>query len=146
MTMQYFNKADCVIFAYDCTSEETFNSMRHWVRQFDQHTKGRLDIEKILVGNKCDMTDEKLIEAEQGLELAKEFGMHFFETSAKTGHNVQEAFIYLAQKVKEKRERNAVLNPPTEQNNNNAAPIKIGGEDAGAKGKVKGGKKKGGCC
>ena len=32
MTMQYFNKADCVLFVYDCTNEETFNSMRHWVR------------------------------------------------------------------------------------------------------------------
>ena len=112
MTMQYFNKADCVIFAYDCTSEDSFNSMRHWVRQFDSHTHGRMDIEKVLVGNKCDMTDEKMIEAEQGADLAKEFGMQFFETSAKTGHNVQEAFIYLAQKVKEKREKMAQLNPP----------------------------------
>ena len=98
------------MFTYDCTSEESFNSMRHWVRQFDSHTHGRLDIEKLLVGNKCDMTDEKMIEAAQGADLAKEFGMHFFETSAKTGQNVQEAFIYLAQKVKEKREKNEAFN------------------------------------
>jgi len=38
--------------------------------------------------------------------------MQFFETSAKTGQNVQEAFIYLAKKVKEKREKIAALNPP----------------------------------
>ena len=44
MTMQYFNKADCVIFAYDCTSEDSFNSMRHWIRQFESHTNGRTDI------------------------------------------------------------------------------------------------------
>ena len=71
----------------------------------------------MLVGNKCDMTDEKMIEAEQGADLAKEFGMQFFETSAKTGLNVQEAFIYLAQKVKEKREKMALLNPPVQETN-----------------------------
>jgi Ras-related protein Rab-8A len=88
MTMQYFTKADCVIFAYDCTSEESFSSMRHWVRQFESHTSGRTDIEKVLVGNKADLKNEKLIEAEQGAALAQEFGMKFFETSAKTGQNV----------------------------------------------------------
>ena len=110
MTMQYFNKADCVIFAYDCTSEESFSSMRHWIRQFESHTNGRTDIEKVLVGNKCDITDEKMIEAEQGKALASEFGMEFFETSAKTGLNVQNAFIQLAQKVKVKREKLAAVN------------------------------------
>ena len=38
MTMQYFNKANCVVFAYDCTSETSFESMQHWIRQFDAHT------------------------------------------------------------------------------------------------------------
>jgi Ras-related protein Rab-8A len=112
-----------------------------------------MDIEKVLVGNKCDMTDEKMIEAEQGAALANEFGMQFFETSAKTGLNVQEAFIYLAKKVKEKREKMAALNPaPQVKNdegasanpNGNQSNIKIGGETgkAGKDGK----KKKKGCC
>ena len=110
MTMQYFNKADCVIFAYDCTSEESFNSMRHWIRQFESHTNGRADIEKVLVGNKSDMTDEKMIEAEQGAALAAEFSMSFYETSAKTGLNVQLVFSSLAQKVKDKREALLAVN------------------------------------
>ncbi len=86
MTMQYFNKADCVIFAYDCTQEESFESVRHWVRQFESHTAGRSDmIEKVLIGNKCDMVGDKVVHPEQGQALAKEFNMAFFETSAKTG-------------------------------------------------------------
>jgi len=45
-------------------------------------------VEKVLIGNKADMLDKKVISTEQGIALAKEHGMAFFETSAKTGHNV----------------------------------------------------------
>jgi hypothetical protein len=58
----------------------------------------------VLVGNKADMTAERAVDPEQGAALAKEFGMQFFETSAKTGLNVQEVFIFLAQKVKSRKE------------------------------------------
>ena len=56
------------------------------------------------------MSEEKMIDGEQGAALAAEFGMQFYETSAKTGLNVQTAFISLAQKVKEKREKLAQIN------------------------------------
>ena len=56
------------------------------------------------------MTDEKMIEAEQGAALAAEFGMSFYETSAKTGLNVQLVFSSLAQKVKDKREALLAVN------------------------------------
>ena len=52
-----------MIFVYDCTSEETFNSMRHWIRNFESHTQGRTEIQKILVGNKSDMVDEKIVDS-----------------------------------------------------------------------------------
>ena len=56
------------------------------------------------------MTDEKMIEAEQGAALAAEFSMSFYETSAKTGLNVQLVFSSLAQKVKDKREALLAVN------------------------------------
>ena len=79
-----------IILAYDCTSEESFNNVRNWVRQIEVHAQP--NVEKILIGNKADLVDKKVIETEQGLALAKEYGMGFFETSARTGNNVNEAF------------------------------------------------------
>ena len=53
-------------------------------------------MEKVLIGNKADLTDKKVIETEQGLALAKEFGMAFFETSARSGNNVNETFFHIS--------------------------------------------------
>lgn len=55
----------------------------------------------ILVGNKSDMTDRRVISTEQGQALADELGIPFLEASAKTNDNVEESFFSLARRVKE---------------------------------------------
>lgn len=44
----------------------------------------------MLLGNKTDLPDQRQIQPEQGEAMAREFGIKFFETSAKTGQNVEE--------------------------------------------------------
>ena len=63
------------------------------------------NVEKILIGNKADLTDKKVIDYEQGAALAKEFGMQFFETSARSGHNVNETFFYISKQIKDKQQK-----------------------------------------
>ena len=57
---------------------------------------------KILVGNKCDMTDEKVVSTEEGEKLAAEFGIQFWECSAKNDINVDDAFIGIGRAVKDR--------------------------------------------
>ena len=105
ITQTYYKGAMGIILAYDCTSEDSFNNVRNWVRQIEVHASS--NVEKILIGNKADLTDKKVIDTEQGMALAKEFGMAFFETSARSGHNVNETFYHISKQIKDKQQKAA---------------------------------------
>mmetsp|Transcript_13699 Transcript_13699/g.32462 ORF Transcript_13699/g.32462 Transcript_13699/m.32462 type:complete len:105 (-) Transcript_13699:68-382(-) len=59
----------------------------------------------MLIGNKSDLNHRRAVSTEEGEAFAKEHGLVFLETSAKTAHNVEEAFINTARKIYEKIEQ-----------------------------------------
>jgi Ras-related protein Rab-8A len=68
--------------------------IRTWFQNVEQHaTEG---VHKILIGNKCDWTEKRVVSEDQGRALAQELGIPFIETSAKSNINVEEAFFSLA--------------------------------------------------
>ena len=75
------------------SNKSSFEKVTNWIKEVELYSS--TDKSKILVGNKCDKSEKKLTE-EEGKNLADEFNIHFFETSAKTGYNVNEAFEFLA--------------------------------------------------
>ena len=56
---------------------------------------------KVLVGNKCDLTDKRKVSKEEGDELAKHFGIPYLETSAKSNICVEESFTTMARQIKQ---------------------------------------------
>ena len=95
----------------------------------------------ILIGNKKDLEDKRQVSYEEGEAFAKENGLMFLETSAKTAYNVVESFNLSAECILKKKKKNGVdptINSNVRLDNNNP-----GGINSGIYEKKK---KKGGCC
>lgn len=87
ITTAYYRGAMGFILMYDITNEESFNSVQDWVTQIKNYSWDNAQV--ILVGNKCDMEEERVISTERGKQLAEQLGVRFFETSAKENINVK---------------------------------------------------------
>jgi len=98
ITTAYYRGAMGILLVYDVTDADSFENVRNWMRQIDQHATEAVN--KVLVGNKCDAEEElRQVSAAQGEELAQSYGIKFFETSAKTGKSVDAAFTEIASDI-----------------------------------------------
>lgn len=93
--MTYFRGAHGIILVYDVTDPLSFENIRSWMSNLQANAAA--DVDRILIGNKCDMADKRVISTQRGQDLANEYGIPFFETSAKSSINVEECFMSLAQ-------------------------------------------------
>ncbi|TNN45817.1 Ras-related protein Rab-15 [Liparis tanakae] len=97
---RWYQSADTdmgIFLVYDITSERSFQHIMKWASDVDEYAPEK--VRKILVGNKSDEESKRQVATEQGIKLAKAYGMDFFETSAFTNQNITETFTRLAEQV-----------------------------------------------
>ena len=99
ITKSYYSNAACCIFAYSISDEDSFKSINEWFENFKNFSNPNIVL--ILVGNKNDLNDMRIIDEEKGKVLASQFGMEFFECSAKTGYNINEIFKKACERINE---------------------------------------------
>lgn len=103
VTHAYYRDAEALLLLYDITNRASFDNIRAWLTEIGEYAQK--DVVIMLLGNKCDMNHERVIRSEEGENLAKEYGVPFMETSAKTGLNVDVAFLAVAKELKQRAGR-----------------------------------------
>lgn len=93
ITSAYYKGSHGVILVYDVTDRESFNNVANWINETRKHAG--TNIVKVLVGNKCDLTEARKVTTKEGQEYAEREKMLFFETSAKAKINIEETFMGL---------------------------------------------------
>ncbi|CAN6458330.1 unnamed protein product [Victoria cruziana] len=85
---------------YDVTEQESFNNVKQWLNEIDRYASD--SVCKLLVGNKCDLVDDKAVDTDTAKAFADELGIPFLETSAKDSINVEQAFLTMAGEIKKR--------------------------------------------
>eukprot|EP00271_Cylindrocystis_brebissonii_P013515 TRINITY_DN33381_c0_g1_i1.p1 TRINITY_DN33381_c0_g1~~TRINITY_DN33381_c0_g1_i1.p1 ORF type:complete len:203 (+),score=35.17 TRINITY_DN33381_c0_g1_i1:195-803(+) len=98
ITSSYYRGAHGIIVVYDVTDQESFNNVKQWLNEIDRYASE--SVNKLLVGNKCDLTAKKVVDYQTAKAFADEIGIPFLETSAKNATNVEQAFMTMAAEIK----------------------------------------------
>jgi len=130
ITSSYYRGAHGIIVVYDVTDQESFNNVKQWLQEIDRYACE--NVNKLLVGNKCDLTNKKVVDYTSAKEYADQLGIPFLETSAKNATNVEQAFMTMAAEIKNR------VGPPAAAQQG-AAGVKIDSKPVQTGGS-------GGCC
>ena len=84
---------------YDITRRQTFDNLVRWLNDMRDNAYSKMII--LLIGNKSDLSFEREVSTEEGQEFADKHNLIFYETSAKTAHNVEQAFVQSAVVINE---------------------------------------------
>ncbi|XP_010861989.1 ras-related protein Rab-26 [Esox lucius] len=98
VTHAYYRDAHALLLLYDVTNKASFDNIKAWLTEI--HEYAQQDVVIMLLGNKADVTHDRVVKREEGENLAKEFGVPFMETSAKSGLNVELSFTAVAKELK----------------------------------------------
>ncbi|CAB3995318.1 ras-related Rab-37-like isoform X3 [Paramuricea clavata] len=97
VTHAYYRDSHALLLLYDITSKQSFDNIRAWLSEIKDYAPENVVV--MLLGNKADKSNERVVKKEEGERLAQENNVAFMETSAKTGMNVDLAFMAIAREL-----------------------------------------------
>ena len=100
----YYKNTACAFVVYDISNRNSFNNVSNWIEDCRNNSSEKIFM--VLIGNKSDLADKRQVSTEEGRELAEKYEMKFYETSAKTGENVNEIFYDSMEEIANKLDQN----------------------------------------
>ena len=108
MTYSYYRGCHVILIVFDVTNELSFKNVTNWVECINKFAKS--NVLRILVGNKTDLKDKRVITTEKGKQLAEENGLKYYEISALKIQGLQEMFEDIAKEYVEIYEQKSFKN------------------------------------
>lgn len=113
LTTGFFKGSDGILVVYSITDRNSFDCVNKWMTQIKSSSPS--DVKVILVANKSDCISERVVSTDEGIQMAQQYGLPFFECSAKSGDNVPQIFekigdLVLDRLVLKKKELDSVNN------------------------------------
>eukprot|EP01095_Lingulamoeba_sp_RSL-Kostka_P007750 TRINITY_DN250_c0_g2_i2.p1 TRINITY_DN250_c0_g2~~TRINITY_DN250_c0_g2_i2.p1 ORF type:complete len:145 (-),score=28.59 TRINITY_DN250_c0_g2_i2:79-513(-) len=102
---RYYRGAEGILLMFDLTNRQSFGNIQNWFRSIEEHSNANCEI--ILIGNKYDLKDKRVVTYEEANGLAAQYNCDYFETSALTGKNVVETYETLTRLIVQKKFRNS---------------------------------------
>jgi Ras-related protein Rab-18 len=100
LTSSYYRGAQGIALVYDVTRRDTFEYLPQWLKEVDIYSpNGGKDVVKVLVGNKIDCVDDRVVSRQEGEAWARKKGMLYLECSAKTSAGISQVFGEMCNKV-----------------------------------------------
>ena len=128
----YYRGAHGILLIYDVTDKDSFKNLNNWLIEIEKNASK--NVLKVLIGNKSDLEDKRVITYNQGKDFADTYGLKFIETSAKKNLNVNEAFATLGRELMQASEDKKITK---QKQNKKISVAKV--QDLNVE-------KKGGCC
>eukprot|EP00656_Telonema_subtile_P005493 TRINITY_DN124_c0_g1_i5.p2 TRINITY_DN124_c0_g1~~TRINITY_DN124_c0_g1_i5.p2 ORF type:complete len:208 (+),score=48.70 TRINITY_DN124_c0_g1_i5:250-873(+) len=98
ITSSYYRGAHGIIVVYDVTDGDSYTNVKQWLEEIQRYAcEG---VNKLLVGNKCDLSNKRVVDKKSAEDFAEKHGITFLETSAKNNQNVEAAFMTMAGEIK----------------------------------------------
>ena len=99
MRKHFYQGVDGMLLVFDLTRPESFNNIDEWYEDIKKNAEVNYELVGFMIGNKQDLIDERKVIRDNAISLTKKLNLDYFETSALTGHNINEVFFKIARDI-----------------------------------------------